>query len=1376
VSTFIYNTNARKRDSTLPYIDILYNNILTSTTFLDTGCNDINLLDEVAFSLLKNSNITIYTLEDKTQIIGFNNSCIYTNTKISIDTVIFKFDNEIKHVERNLEFLLIPLKLKKEPTFIISNKCLKTCFAFDIVAQLAAHVKLRRAHEQSLIPRDYPEPDHLYNQSGDQAVAFLAYCMSATSIDNNDSLLPPLADSESLTEYINEALLLHQEGTNFKEEWDPVYSKSPSAFWFGIPETESELVQNINNAIAAAAASFSSQKEFFQSDKQSELKNILTKFKPCLRTRLGNDKVAKIEPFKLKLLPGTQPIKAKFYTLPKIKEEALDRIISELTKAGLIYRNLNSRWASLPHLVGKAGGLPGEYRLVQDYKYINAHSDTILGTMTDVSLGLQDCQGARYFFTADFLKGFWQVALHEDSKDYFSFITNSGVYTPNRLPQGAADSPLYFHSNLTKIFDKLIKKKRLKLWIDDVLIFSKTWEEFKALIIEFLQTCDQYDLQVNIGKTTVCSPTATWCGRHITASGVTRQARNTDTFRNMPEPLLAGDLAQFLMGINWMREGIYCPTDGKIIDATQTFAAISQPLWDLLNQVYELKGSRARRRYKNVKLADVGWNVQHSQAFATLKHRLHHLLETAFRIPGSTLCLFTDASDKYYSALLAQVETWQEDKPITAQKLCPITTLSGEFKNHELNWRIIEKEAYPLLQAIKAWDHYLATPDGFHVYGDHKNLILLFHPEKISPTLHKGAQDRIYHWLTLLGQYKITKMEHLAGDDNLWADLLSRWGNPAHNQPASSTSIHMVQTRKSKKVPQPEAIAQNNSLVNKFLQIRYEYGSVADANILPDNSLITIAQNNLSKADNEWYHQKSTNSKLYRDEATSLLMYKTERSLKPVIWIPADNIDLITRLCITAHCGQNPSLAEAGHRGITITLAYLQERFWWHKMANTVARFCHACLSCTKAKHCNDIVPRPLGRQLKAAKINDILSIDYLYIGLPCKDTTTDYKYIIILKDEFSGYIDLIPTVDADSSNAAYAIRSWVARYGTEPTYIISDQGSHFKNRMIDALTSFYGIDHYFTLPHCPWSNGGAERVCKEVVQLLTILTLEYKLPTDEWAIFIPSLIQILNRTKSPSRGNLSPLEIFLGREGYSPFDKFFTATLNRDPITSEITSQDYIDSKNRLIEQIRIMNLQVQEHREQYPRADSSTNTLAFKKFRASELGIPLKALKESDLMPRFQNGDYVLIATPHSTKQHKLTATWKGPYRVLKPISDYVYSCQHLITKKDLTAHIRRIRYYSNQHIDIPVGLLDTIQHESNAHHMYHIESIVDVQQDRDTSEWKVLIKWEGFSELENTWEDIQQIHQSHPQLTQAYLSTITDKTILTRVNRLLKVKDKV
>jgi hypothetical protein len=160
---------------------------------------------------------------------------------------------------------------------------------------------------------------------------------------------------------------------------------------------------------------------------------------------------------------------------------------------------------------------------------------------------------------------------------------------------------------------------------------------------------------------------------------------------------------------------------------------------------------------------------------------------------------------------------------------------------------------------------------------------------------------------------------------------------------------------------------------------------------------------------------------------------------------------------------------------------------------------------------------------------------------------------------------------------------------------------------------------------------------------------------------------------------------------------------------------------------------------------------------------------------IPRFQNGDYVLIATPHSTKQHKLTATWKGPYRALKPISDYVYSCQHLITQKDLTAHIRRIRYYSNQHIDIPVGLLDTIQHESNAHHMYHIENIVDVQQDRDTSEWKVLIKWEGFSELENTWEDIQQIHQSHPQLTQV-LSTHShgqDNTCLGKSPLKVKIK---
>ena len=165
----------------------------------------------------------------------------------------------------------------------------------------------------------------------------------------------------------------------------------------------------------------------------------------------------------------------------------------------------------------------------------------------------------------------------------------------------------------------------------------------------------EFNLQVNIKKTTLASNKATFCGRDITGTGVTYQARNTETFRNMSEPKLAGDLSQFLMGINWMRDSIL--NNG----ATDSFASLSAPLWKLLETVYLRASSRKKQRYKNLKVSDCGWSAVHSEAFQRLKAKLvDQCIEQSFHIPGAKLCLFTDASDHYYAALLTQVVAWEK--------------------------------------------------------------------------------------------------------------------------------------------------------------------------------------------------------------------------------------------------------------------------------------------------------------------------------------------------------------------------------------------------------------------------------------------------------------------------------------------------------------------------------------------------------------------------------------------------------------------------------------------------------------------------------------------------------------------------------------------
>ena len=117
----------------------------------------------------------------------------------------------------------------------------------------------------------------------------------------------------------------------------------------------------------------------------------------------------------------------------------------------------------------------------------------------------------------------------------------------------------------------------------------------------------------------------------------------------MQQPTEAGQLSQFLMSINWIRDSILN------LSATDSFACISDPLWQLLDEIYKIAKSRKKRKYANIPLAPY-WQPQHTEAFERLKDKLHTMCcEQSFYIPGARMCLFTDASDHYYAALLTQV-------------------------------------------------------------------------------------------------------------------------------------------------------------------------------------------------------------------------------------------------------------------------------------------------------------------------------------------------------------------------------------------------------------------------------------------------------------------------------------------------------------------------------------------------------------------------------------------------------------------------------------------------------------------------------------------------------------------------------------------------
>ena len=71
--------------------------------------------------------------------------------------------------------------------------------------------------------------------------------------------------------------------------------------------------------------------------------------------------------------------------------------------------------------------------------------------------------------------------------------------------------------------------------------------------------------------------------------------------------------------------------------------------------------------------------------------------------------------------------------------------------------------------------HWLASStDGFDLYKDHKNLILLFDPTAYVPDLTEASLWKFIRWAVTIIFYTYDCI-HISGMDNIWYDLMTRW-------------------------------------------------------------------------------------------------------------------------------------------------------------------------------------------------------------------------------------------------------------------------------------------------------------------------------------------------------------------------------------------------------------------------------------------------------------------------------------------------------------------------------------------------------------------------------------------------------------------------
>ena len=745
----------------------------------------------------------------------------------------------------------------------------------------------------------------------------------------------------------------------------------------------------------------------------------------------------------------------------------------------------------------------------------------------------------------------------------------------------------------------------------------------------------------------------------------------------MPEPRTGADLQQFVCAAGWMRNGI------------PEFNVLTASLNSFLEKVYQEAKGRTKTKASRVLLDKLGWGPEESKCFLHVKEALKNQCMLSHVDQSKTLCLFTDASNTHWGAVLTQIPPEDKDKDVDKQRHEPLSFLSGTFSGSSRDWSTPEKEAFAIVESLLRLDYYLLNPDGFLLFTDHKNLTFIYNPLSVNGSIAKHVLSKIQRWAMTISSFMF-EIVHIAGDDNVWADLLSRWGAP----------------KTEPKRPQLNALFR--APLAPSLDPDYKWPSAQD---------VLAAQQELK--DSEDCSKLSVNSDGLLSNTAGL------------VWVPKHAQLLQIRITIVGHCGIG------GHRGAGTTYEAIKEVFFWQNMRSDISVFCNTCLHCQLTLG-GLRVPRPLGHALHATKPNELLHFDFLFMD----EGDDKNSYCLILKDDASSFVWLEPCEAANSEAAASTLLKWFSLFGTVRQWV-SDQGPHFKNKLMETLNRSLRAHHHFTTPYTPQANGTVEHVCQEVLRSCRALLSEFRLATTKWTSVIHLIQSILNHSKRPSLGNVAPVTAFTGLPGDNPVRSILA------PTRSKVKSLEFIKAQ-------RIINVQslIKAVDLLHRRVDAART-------RKREASILTHNLKTNIQAVNFEIGEFVLVADVLSSSRSKLKVQWKGPQRVIRTVSPFVSTVQDLVSGKETDVHNSRLKFYADSHLGVTEELKNTIDH--NSPHYETITKMMDLRYNKQNKQYEVLCKWRGFSHEEPGWEPLPILKEDVPEMLEKFFRTCEKKSLV-------------
>ena len=215
-----------------------------------------------------------------------------------------------------------------------------------------------------------------------------------------------------------------------------------------------------------------------------------------------------------------------------------------------------------------------------------------------------------------------------------------------------------------------------------------------------------------------------------------------------------------------------------------------------------------------------------------------------------------------------------------------------------------------------------------------------------------------------------------------------------------------------------------------------------------------------------------------------------------------------------------------GHQGNTCTYCLVKYQYYWKGMNKDIRKYFANCMLCCREKA--KVLAYPLQMMEIPDRPFNKIAID-LVTG--CKTSNSGNKHIPTIIDHLKGWPEAFPIPDKSADTIVSTFINQYLPVHMCPRYIISNNGTEFKNNLMDQVLKQLGIERIFSAPYHPQSNRKLEVFHKYLKP--TLKKLCEKGPSN-WDKYISQVLVGYRATPNLATSE-TPFFLFYGRNPNLP-------------------------------------------------------------------------------------------------------------------------------------------------------------------------------------------------------------------------------------------------